>query len=141
MAPSNIELFNELVVWILGEAYATFPGPCNLQYADAPIADPPMDLRHAFANTVDFLEREGFIINRTHTLGGASAHVLLTGRGLLILNSVPESVAGTGTLGERARSVAKAGIAAVAKDAAKQATQLAVNALMDAIMTRAATGR
>jgi hypothetical protein len=133
MPPAHIELFNELAAWILGEAYGVFPGHVYLKAAEF-FPGATLEQRALFANTIDFLKREGFVIGHVVAVDGSMADATLTSRGLAILNRVPDSVAGKATLGERARTAGKSVVVTAVGDAAKEAARVALREVFAAIM-------
>jgi hypothetical protein len=134
MVPPNIQRFNELAVWILGEAYAAFPGHAFLKTAEL-FPEPTLEQRGAFADTIDFLNREGYIVSRHVGIAGTSADATLTGRGLAVLNRIPSALAEGQTLGEQARSAATGLAKSTATDVAKEAARVVVREVFRAIMT------
>lgn len=89
---SNIDDFNQVVATILDELYNTFPVGIQKN------ADDPNDMAEAikFVESIKWLEKEGFVrFTSSFCPEAALAHtvffgLVLTAKGLAILNSVPE---------------------------------------------------
>jgi hypothetical protein len=101
----NIEAFNELIGWILGEVYETHPRRVTLDPSNMPswlrkkVTHGPEDF---WDRTVLWLEREGFIFVGAKDLGSPLFRkVALTTTGLTALNAVPGNLAGKHTIGQK----------------------------------------
>lgn len=127
---NNIEQFNQIVVWSLAKLYAEFPNPIILQKKDF---DAEMNLDginpNTFGSTVEFLEREGFItIGSTVDGGTVFFFVVLTMKGLNILDSIPLSVKNEQNIGQQTQSLVKTGF----KEAGKEVLITVVSEIISA---------
>lgn len=106
---SKIDTFNRGAALILAKLYEEFPTPIHLdiaQLADG-ITDEEGDI---YASTLLFLKDEGFVRAGSSVARGLmTANVVLTSKGLDILNSTPEVLQVSAPLGERVKDVAKSG--------------------------------
>lgn len=109
---TNIELFNLSVAEILGECYENFPERINikesdiafkvLEYYDDSVSDDLVaftdQLFSISSSTIEWLEQAGYI-----WVGGRDHNdfyrVTLSGKGLELLNLVPDSINNKDTLG------------------------------------------
>ncbi|WP_281556545.1 hypothetical protein [Thalassomonas sp. RHCl1] len=101
----NIQMFNQAVAEILGECYRTFPLPAKLSRLDLgekvkqyyPIDDPNTinmsDIEFQIAQyTLVWLKEAGYVWTDIDPKGNYSVQATLSPKGLLALNSVPESL-------------------------------------------------
>lgn len=88
----NIESFNRGVLLILAALYEAFPNPITLDFgALAPDATHEEHVTHG--NTLEFLQREGFVSYRGFAdTGTLYFGVVLTAKALTLLNSTPKSL-------------------------------------------------
>ena len=100
----NVDVFNELIGWILGKAYETYPERVTLDPSDMPpwlhekVTGGPEDF---WNRTVLWLEREGFILVGAKDLSSPLFRkVELTMAGLTALNAVPENLNNNDTIGQ-----------------------------------------
>ncbi len=105
----NLEQFNQITVWALGNLYDNFPKPLMLQVEDF---DPEFDrnMQESFGATIEFLESEGFLrITDKYDDGTTFGQVTLTMKALNALNSIPESIKEGKSLGQKMSEIAKKG--------------------------------
>lgn len=87
----NIHDFNCGVAMVLGMLYTTFPTPTTLRME---ALDDTADrvTRMAYAATIRFLRDEGLIRIQAETLDDHFVGVVLTAKGLSLLQAVPEAL-------------------------------------------------
>jgi hypothetical protein len=106
---SKMDMFNKGAALILARLYEEFPTPIHLNVAE--LSDGITEEEGGvYAATLSFLRDEGFVrsgnsVNR----GLMTSNVVLTSKGLDILNSTPEVLQVRAPLGERVKDVAKSG--------------------------------
>lgn len=105
-----MERFNQLAALIFARLYENFPVPLELtptaylsEIIETDDYDGAFNFDEFFGSTVKWLERAGFVwIDRDNsTYDGPAYDVVLSERGLATLRSVPNSLEGTASLGER----------------------------------------
>lgn len=124
---NKIEIFNKGAALILAKLYEEFPTSIILDVTklDDDITDEEASV---YASTVSFLSDEGFIRSgKTNNRGKLISQVVLTSKGLAVLNSTPEILQEKAPLGERV------------KDAAKSGSKEVLSAIMQAVISAAAT--
>ena len=130
MPSPNIEAFNRSVALILARLYESFPAPLTLSTPDIdPDAGP--EALEVHDHTIAFLEREGFLV-RSGGDDSGTVHfaVVLSMRGLGVLNAVPESLSGSASVGERLVQIAKGGGLFTLKTATQQVLAAQLPALL-----------
>ncbi|MGZ8137014.1 MAG: hypothetical protein ACXW1W_08835 [Methylococcaceae bacterium] len=105
---TNMEKFNKCAAEIFSLLYDKFPVVTDIDIDNFPEYDNQED-REVFDGTIDFLNREGFINYRESTYGAAYFGVLLTLKGLTVLNSTPKAISDKSTLGDKVKDVLKTG--------------------------------
>ena len=123
---SNIDDFNQIVAALLEKLYNTFPVGIQLN------AENPNDRAAAtkFVETVIWLEKEGFVrFDRRFCPESAPNHtvffgLVLTAKGLAILNSVPE------VLQEKDKSTIHQKLSKGLKSGSKEAIKIVVNQII-----------
>lgn len=133
----NIDVFNSITVDLLGKLYRAHPSKADFSPADlspasvgliaqvAPDARPPV-----WWATGTWLETEGYIrIGFKPMSGEHLGMVELTSKGFGALASVPESLGGKTTLGER--------IGTIAAEAAGEARSAAIGGIVGAFVAAA----
>jgi len=145
MTSSNIDVFNENVGKIFADLYNSFPVPKEIHPRDfvgIGIAvesestfefssqEKPKSSEILFFSTVQWLIREGYI-SATELLPTQVYFrtVVLTQKGLMVLNAVPDSLANKQSLGDRLVSSAKSGAIDLLKSAAKEALSIGIKSL------------
>lgn len=112
---NNLEQFNQITIWILGKLYESFPNPIDFEEVDFE--------QQTFQNTIDFLHKEGFI--RVGVEAGAFGgkrdfhSVVLSMKGLSVLDCIPLSLKEKQTLGQKVQSITKTGVKEVSKEVLK----------------------
>lgn len=87
----NIQEFNRGVALALNRLYAAFPTPTALRMDDLDeTAD--RETRRVYAATVRFLRNEGLIRVQAETIADIFVGVVLTAKGLSLLQAVPEAL-------------------------------------------------
>lgn len=121
---SNIDTFDTAVATILAHLYETFPRLVVVDtYRLADSAD--SEIRDAFAGTLIFLQREGFLTYSTRAgSGGQFSGVALTAKGLELLRATPQSLRSKAPLGEQLRE----GLKSTGKEAAKGLVKMILEA-------------
>ena len=120
---SNIDVFDSAVAAILAYLYETFPRSVVLN-AYALAGESSDEVRDAYADTVAFLQREGFLTYHSRAgSGGMFANVVLTARGLELLRATPSSLQAKVPLGEQLGTAVKSGAKEVAKGLGKMLGQ------------------
>ena len=125
--PKNIDLFNKGAALILARLYDEFPKPIHLNIAqlDEDMTD---DEGEIYASTLAFLRDEEFIrCGQTMGNGLVASNVVLTSKGLDILNSTPDILKEKISLGDKIKEVASSG------------TKDALNAVIQAVVGGIAT--
>jgi hypothetical protein len=101
---NNIDFFNRFTLAVLDDLHASFPTPKDLNIANLAESVIPEDATHedtwnmlqSAEDTVRFLAAEGFLIHGGEYLeGGTFINARLTLKGLAILGSTPDSLAGS----------------------------------------------
>jgi len=87
----NIEDFNRGVALVLGRLYAAFPVPTTLRMDDLDEAADRVS-RLAYAATIRFLRDERVIRIQAETLDDRFVGVVLSAKGLALLQAVPEAL-------------------------------------------------
>lgn len=105
---SNMDDFNEAVAVILAKLYETFPRGTLLVVRDL-AKDASDDRLGNFGGTISFLQKEGFISYESRLRDEQFNGVVLTSKGLAILNSTPESLKESKSLGSKLVAVLKEG--------------------------------
>lgn len=112
----NIERFNRNTVQILGILYDSFPVPIEL---DSSKFDDPL----SFQSTVEFLQTSGYLaVGKVAQAFQGNAHfffVVLTEKGLSVLNAVPSSLVMNESLGKQMVGIVKSGTKKVSLEAIK----------------------
>ncbi len=129
MAPTNIERFNKIVIWVLAECYGSFPIPVDLEIGDLePQAN--SEYRLAFYHTLQHLKREGLLDFRMiDAMATVAIGAQLTGRGLELLKSVPSTLIPKRSFGDHIKTASKG--------AAKDATGALVSEVFKALASGA----
>lgn len=109
MTPPNIEIFNRGALLIFAALYEAFPNPITLDFGTlAPDATHEEQLTHG--NTVEFLQREGYVSFRSFAdTGTLYLGCVLTEKGLSRL-SVPKSLKASVSVGTRLVQLAKVAV-------------------------------
>src|SRR3990172_684900 len=106
---SNMEDFNRGVALILAKLYKAFPQK-SVIYVNQLDPNAGDETVKNFSATIEFLAAEGFIRCGSSAGGGkAFANVVLTTKGLSILNSVPDSIKEKISLGNKIIDALKSG--------------------------------
>lgn len=130
----NIDLFNKCCVAILGKLYSEFPVPTVLQTSDA-AALVGLDKfddrgREIYAETVTFLNHEGYLVVGSSSGRGKSDRIFLgvrlTSKGLSALNRTPKELEHAPSIGERIAGWT----GDLIKDASREAVKGAVQAFL-----------
>jgi hypothetical protein len=127
---NSIEQFNQIAVWVFAKLYSEFPNPIILKRDDfqEEVGLESFNLS-SFGSTIEFLEREDFLTFSSSVDDGSHfAFVVLTMKGLRILDSVPSSLNENKTLGEQSQSIVKAGF----KEAGREVVKTFVSELVKA---------
>lgn len=98
-AKSNMDEFEHAAALVLARLYGAFPSPIILEpkQLESGIS---LDVAIVYADTIDFLAREGFIVHghavrhahRDRIVAEHFLDVVLTSKGLTILNAVPKAL-------------------------------------------------
>ncbi len=102
---NNIDKFNRLTAEILSKLYENFPRRIELE----PDKDMDRENRLFFIDTIRWLSDNGYLTYQSFDNFGNFFDVVLTEKGLMVLNSKPDIVKGKGTLGEYLKYVLKEG--------------------------------
>ena len=127
---SNMEDFEKGVALILTKLLDGFPSRLVIKASQLDPGGSPEQI-HNYAETLEFLAREGFIVYFSKQSQNYSG-VALTGKGLAILNAVPESIREKVPLGSR--------IASALKDGSKETLKIVVHETVSAIAKHAIPG-
>ncbi len=106
---NKIEVFNKGAALILAKLYEEFPTPTILDVTqlDTGVTEQEASV---YADTITFLREEKFIRSgNSVNHGKMTPNVVLTSKGLAVLNSTPEVLQSKAPLGERVKDVAKSG--------------------------------
>jgi len=125
---NNIAFFNKLTLALLAHLYSKFPVPCDLDsinFSATLIADDSIEEIFNFTgeahHTFRFLEKEGYIeYSRLHNDTGIFSQLILTSKGLAVLNSVPDSLASKEAIIDRIKSTLEKGALEGAQDSIKE---------------------
>ena len=105
----NMELFNRGAALILAKLYDEFPNSIHLNIREL---DDSMTEEEGkvYGSTLFFLRDEEFIrCGKSLNSGQMTSNVVLSSKGLEVLNSIPESISGNISLGEKVKDVAISG--------------------------------
>jgi hypothetical protein len=106
---NKVEIFNKGAALILAKLYEEFPTPIILDVTKLDTGVTEEDAG-VYADTVSFLRNENFIRSgNSVNQGKKTSNVVLTSKGLAVLNSSPEVLQVKAPLGERVKEVAKSG--------------------------------
>jgi hypothetical protein len=122
---SNIDEFNMAVAMILDRLYKSFPAPVviHVEELDSGADEHLLDV---YASTVKFLLDEGFIRgDKSIREYKSTPNVVLTTKGLAVLNSVPDPLQERTPLGQRVSGALKSG------------TKEAINAVISQVIAAA----
>jgi len=86
----NMKLFNELSATILDSVFEKFPVAIEFSIEDFPALN-TIENSDVFYDTFKFLSNENYI-NFQHQIYGGFIDVMLTAKGLSVLNAVPDSL-------------------------------------------------
>ncbi|MFG0584717.1 hypothetical protein ACF8C1_15905 [Pseudomonas sp. zjy_9] len=148
MTAKNIERFNEMAGKVLGHLYLNFPAPTSF---DAETIGLPMGRKvhfldssgqaativdtgsvtveeEFFGHTVRWLRDSGYLTFSGNYIS-AFASVVLTSKGLEVLNAVPESIKGGPSLGEQLSDATKSGAAELLRSVTSEALALGTKVL------------
>jgi len=104
-----MELFNKGAALILSKSYDEFPIPIYLNIAqlDENMTDEEGEI---YSATLKFLHDEGFVrCGKSLNRGLMTSNVILSSKGLDILNSTPDSLKEKVSLGDKVKDVASNG--------------------------------
>ena len=87
----NIKDFNNCVAMVLERLYQHFPKPIILSTEELDESSDRETIK-TYTATLEFLTQEGFIRYRSATTDGVFMDVVLTAKGLTLLNAVPEAL-------------------------------------------------
>lgn len=104
----NIRDFNIFTAWVLERLYDNFPNPLCINCEDFNDNTDRETIR-TYSNTLIFLKEEGFIRFSNITTDGVFMNVILTAKGLTLLNLVPEGIKERKSIIEKLREVLKEG--------------------------------
>ncbi len=112
----NMDAFNEYASRIFDFLYDEFPKASEVHLSRF-LEDPEdRNRRDVFIGTMRFLKREGFLTYERMTAGtNGYAMVVLTAKGLAVLDAVPESIQGNQSFIKRIRTALRAGTGEAAK--------------------------
>lgn len=106
---NKIEIFNKGAALILAKLYEQFPTPVILDVTQLGTGVTEEEAS-VYADTVTFLREENFIRSgNSVNHGKMTSNVVLTSKGLAILNSTPEVLQTKAPLGERVKDAATSG--------------------------------
>ncbi len=88
----NIKDFNRCVALVLEKLYQSFPRPAILAAEEFDETADKETIR-TYTATVEFLQHEGFIRYKSATTDRVFIDVVLTAKGLTLLNAVPTALA------------------------------------------------
>jgi hypothetical protein len=111
--PDNMDAFNKYAAIIFDRLYQSFPNQIDLMANEIEEFYP--EKRDVIFSTVKFLKREDFIIFSQQVYGGFTGMVL-TSKGLSILNETPEALDKNGTIGSQIRKAVKSGSKQIISD-------------------------
>ena len=109
LVAKNMDLFNKGAALILAKLYDEFPKPIhlNITHLDENMSDEEGEV---YGATLMFLRDEGFIrCGESLHRGLMTSNVVLSSKGLDILNSTPDALKEKISLGEKIKEVAKNG--------------------------------
>lgn len=122
---SNIDVFNDHVSQVFALLYESFPTPRDIDfqsftYEDLPeenreMGTVPESMYEPAMHAVGWLIKEDYIRCETSSIDGGFYLVQLTGKGLATLQSVPASLQGTTSIGQRISEAVKSGSKEVAR--------------------------
>jgi hypothetical protein len=124
---SNMDDFEKGVALVLAELYKTFPQKTAI-YTNKLESGASDETIKNYSGTIGFLAREGFI--RCGSMAGsgkAYANVVLTTKGLQILNAVPDTIKDKKTIGEKINDTLKSGSKDMLKNIVNQIISLAAS--------------
>lgn len=144
-APTNMDFFNTFTLAMFKVLLENFPSPADINATKIALDLLPEKLSDedglrlftAADNSVLWLQKEGFITVGYTSLDSGSefSDVLLTSRGLALLNSVPEVLGSKETVGTQIGDL----LADAGKDMAKEEVKTGIRALM-LYVTKVAAG-
>ena len=110
MSDSNIDKFNEMVVQLFSRLYEEFPREIDVEFKEL-TATSDLQERRIYTDGVIFLIREKFItVKCVNNVRNRFEDVVLTSKGLSVLNSSPECLEHQITIGESITEVLKTGV-------------------------------
>ena len=139
---SNVELFNVFSLALFNKLYESFPTPVDIDYSaiaadllpDEVDADDADRILKVAYHAVQWLEEEDFIRIGDQTMDGGFHQVVLTGRGLAVLDSVPDGQEGSGSVASQLGDL----VEEAGKDLAKEEVKKAIKNAMAFIVRTAA---
>jgi hypothetical protein len=128
---SNMDDFNKATALVLEKLYESFPQRISIDIEEL---EPDVDKNtlRSFADTLLFLEREGFIRFDSRITNEVFQGATLTSKGLAILNSVPEVLNEKTPLGQKLSGALKGGSKEVIKTVVNQIISAAVTGYIKA---------
>ncbi|MBE5527449.1 hypothetical protein A9J41_00770 [Laribacter hongkongensis] len=132
MPSSNIERFDEITAQLFSTLYQSFPAPVFLaagnfvspatQYSKVRGYDVASDEAEFWAACVIWLQEAGYIRYESHeSLTASFWEVVLSPKGLEVLNSIPDSLSGKDTIGDQLVDAARTGATDLLKEGVKTA--------------------
>ena len=122
----NLDKFNKIAITVFSRCYSVFPIECSFSYEEFFDKKNPKD-EEIFYMSFFLLERYGYILKRSNTLGtGSIDRVLLTEKALHILNCTPSSLEERCSIGQKVSQAAKVGTQSAFSEAAKLVMQYGV---------------
>jgi hypothetical protein len=103
---SNIDEFNKATAIILSKIYESFPRRLSVQVGT--LVEDQKDVG-LYGDTIMFLVNEGFLTFESRSGNQLFNGLTLTGKGLSALNSTPDILQETTTLGQKISKAAKEG--------------------------------
>ena len=125
MSESNIDVFNEMTIKLFERLYKEFPKAINISMKELANNTTDRDEQKIYEDGLLFLAREKFIkIRLVSYTSNTFEGVVLTSKGLSVLNSSPEALKTKSTIGQSLSEIAKSG----AKDAYSSLVGIIINA-------------
>jgi hypothetical protein len=124
---TNMDDFEKGVALVLAKLYKTFP-QSTVIYTNQLEAGASDETMKNYSGTIEFLTREGFIsCGSMAGSGRAYANVVLTTKGLQILNAVPDAIKDKMPIGEKIIDTLKSGGKETLKNIVNQIITLAAS--------------
>jgi hypothetical protein len=122
---SNKDEFNRIAAYVLQNLDAEFPKPIFRLEAKELVDEKDEDAVMIFSYTVEFLQAEGLLTYMAGSDMGLQFSILkLTGKGLTLLNSIPDVMKGKLTFRRRIKDALKG--------SSKEALKMTINQLIKA---------